>query len=79
MTHNTMHRIFGVPQGFAQLLSEKGACVTYLPFLSPVPLDEVPEPPSPGRGCRRQATEDSGVSSLLNFRTYPQGHRPAPF
>ena len=28
---NTSRREFGVPQGFAQLLSEKGACVTCFP------------------------------------------------
>ena len=31
-------------------------------FVSPVVHDEVPEPPSSGRGWRRQATEDRGVT-----------------
>lgn len=47
------------PQGFAQLLSVEGACVTGLPLMSPVLHYVVPQPPSFGRGLSPEATEDS--------------------
>ena len=45
------------PQGFAQLLSEKGAYVTGFALMSPVLQDEVLKPPSIGRG---RAVGDGG-------------------
>ena len=37
-----------------QLLPEEGACVTGIPFVSPVLHDEEPKPSSSGRRCRRR-------------------------
>ena len=52
--------------------------VTRFGIVSPVLHDEEPEPPSLGRGWRRQATEDRGVSSLLSSSDLSSGLRPAP-
>jgi hypothetical protein len=43
LTHKYKVHLLGVPQGSAQLLSEKGACVTGLTFVSPVLHDGVSE------------------------------------
>ena len=57
-------------QSYAGLPPEEGACVTGFPLVSPMLHGVVPEPPSPGRGWRRQAPEDRGVSSFLKFSVF---------
>ena len=47
--------------------------VTGFGFVSPVLHDGEPEPPSTGRGWRRQAPEDRGIRSLLRIFGVPQG------
>ena len=69
----------GIALRAMSFICRSAASVTGFTFVSPKPHDKVPEPPFPGRGCRRQATEDRGVSSLLKIRTYPQPYRAAPF
>jgi len=53
------------PQGFAQLLSVKGACVTGLASASPVLYDEEPEPPSSGRSPAQEPRRNQFPAIML--------------
>ena len=55
------------PQGFAQLLSVKGACVTGLASASPVLHDEEPEPPSPGRSPTQETLRQQFPAAMLHY------------
>jgi hypothetical protein len=70
MWHIMASPIFGVPQGFAQLLPWEGAYVTGFPVVFPMLHDEEPEPPSSGRGCRRRRRR---IADFRRKSEAPQG------